>query len=83
MDFESIPKPVYERCKDKMNQLKSKRTGKSYTEKVNTNLTSGWCVHSKFAYGGLPDSLKLYRGNDCVERFVDYIEAEVRRLYEM
>ena len=47
-NFESILKSVDERCKDKMNQLKAKRKGKaSYTEKLNTHVSSGWCVYSK------------------------------------
>ena len=37
--------------------------------------------HNTFAYGEAPDSLKMYRGKDCVEKFVEYIEEEVRRLY--
>ena len=81
-DFESILKPMDERYKDKINQLKSKRKGESYTEKINTHVPSGWCVYSKFAYGDVPDPLKLYRGKDCVETFVEHIEAEVKRLYE-
>ena len=48
-DFESILKPVDERYKDQMNQLKTERKGKaSYTEKLNTHVPSGWCVYSKF-----------------------------------
>ena len=67
-----------------MNQLKNKRKGEaSYTEKINIHVPSGWCVYSKFAYGDVPDPLKLYRGKDCLERFVEYIEAEVKRLYEI
>ena len=31
----------------------------------------------------VPDPLKAYRGKDCVERFVDHIEAEVKRLYSL
>ena len=81
-DFESILKPMDERYKDKMNQLKRERTGNSYTEKVNRHVPSGWCVYSKFAYGDVPDPLKLYRGKDCVEKFVEHIEVEVKRLYE-
>ena len=82
-DFESILKPKDERYKDKIKQLKSKRTVKSYTEKINTHVPSGWCVHSKFEYGDIPDPIKLYRGKDCVETFVEYLEAEVKRLYDM
>ena len=83
-DFESILKPVDERYKDKMKKLKTERKGKtSYTEKINTHVPSGWCVHSKFAYGEVPDPLKLYHGKDCVYQFVDYVEKEVKRLYEL
>ena len=82
-DFESILKPVDERYKDRMNTMKTERKGKaSYTEKINTHVPSGWCVHSTFAYGDFPDPLKMYRGKDCVEKFVEYREKEVKRLYE-
>ena len=81
-DFESILKPVDERYKDKMNTMKAGRKGKApYTEKIITHILPGWCKHSTFAYGDVPDPLKLYRGKDCVERFVEYIEEEVKRLY--
>ena len=53
-----------------------------YTEKIKTHLPSGWCVHSTFAYGGIPDLLKKYRGKDCVEKFLERIEEEINRLYE-
>ena len=60
-DFESILKPVDERCRDKMNTMKTEEKGKaSYTEKINTHVPSGWCVHSTFAYGDVPDPLKMY-----------------------
>ena len=82
-DFESILKPVDERYKDRMNTMKTERKGKaSYTEKINTHVPSGWCVHNTFAYGDFPDPLKMYRGKDCVEKFVEYREKEVKRLYE-
>ena len=45
-------------------------------------MPSGWCVHSTFAYGDVPDPLKMYRGKDCVVKFVEYIKEEVKRLYE-
>ena len=81
-DFESILKPVDERYRDKMNKRKAERKGKApYTEKINTHVPSGWCVHSTFAYGDVPDSLKMHRGKDFVEKFVEYIEKEVKRLY--
>ena len=83
-DFESILKPVDERYRDKMNRLKAEREGKaSYTEKLNTHVPSGWSVYSKFAYGDVPDPMTDYRGEDCVEQFVDHVEKEVKRLYEL
>ena len=74
-DFESILKPVDERYRDKMNKMKTERKGKApYTEKINTHVPSGWCVHSTFVFGDVSDPLKMYRGKDCVEKFVGYIE---------
>ena len=67
-DFECILKPVDERNRDKMNRMNTKRKGKApYTEKINTHVPSGWCVHNTFAYGDVSDPLKMYRGKDCVE----------------
>ena len=58
-DFESIVKPVDERYKKKMNRMKTERKGKApYTEKISKHVPSGWCVHSTFAYGDVPDPLK-------------------------
>ena len=58
------------------------RKGKAlYTENKITHILSEWCVHSTFAYGDVSDPLKIQRGKDCVEKFVEYIE-EVKRLYE-
>ena len=60
-DFESILKPVNGRYRDKMNRTKAERKGKaSYTEKINRDVPLGWCVHSTFAYGDVPDPLKMY-----------------------
>ena len=74
-DFESILKPVDERYRDKMNRMKAGRKGKApYTEKINTHVPLGWCVHSTFAYGDVSNPLKMYRDKDCVEKFVEYIE---------
>ena len=81
-DFESILKPVDERYRDKMNIMKTERKGKaSYTEKINRHVPSGWCVHSTSAYGHVSDLLKMCRGKGCVEKFAEYIEEEVKRLY--
>ena len=82
-DFESILKPVDERHRHKMNTMKTERKGKApYTEKINTHVPLGWYAHSTFAYVDVSDPLKMYRGEDCVEKFVEYIEEEVKRLYE-
>ena len=83
-DFESILKPVEERYKDEMSRMKAERgVEASYTEKLNTHIPSGWCVYSKFAYGDVSDPMTDYRGKDCVERFVNHVEKEVKRLYEL
>ena len=61
-DFESILKPVDERYRDRMNTMKAGWKGKApYTEKINTHVPSGWCVHSTFAYGDVSDPLTLFR----------------------
>ena len=81
-DFESILKPVNWWYRDRMDTMKAERKGKApYTEKINRHVPSGWCVHSTFAYGDVPDPLKMYRGKDCVEKFVEYIQEEVKHLY--
>ena len=41
-----------------------------YTNEVNQHAPSGWCVHSKFAYGDVDNPLRLYRGKDCIETFL-------------
>ena len=82
-DFESILKPVDERYEEKMNRMKAKRNGKApYTEKINTHVPLGWCIHSTFIYGDASKPLKMYRGKDCVEKFVEYTEEDVKQLYE-
>ena len=82
-DFESVLKLVDERYGDRTNTMNTERKGNaSFTEKINTHVPSGWCVHSTFAYGDVSDPLKMYRGKECVERSVEYIEQEVNLLYE-
>ena len=74
-DFESILKPVDEKYTEKMNKMKTDRKGKTpYTEKINTHVPSGWCVHITFAYGDVPDPLKMYHSKDCVEKFIEHIK---------
>ena len=74
-DFESILKPVDEQHRKKMNRMKTDRKGKTpYTEKINTHVPSGWCVHSTFGYADVLDPLKICRGKDCVEKFIEHKE---------
>ena len=63
-DFESILEPI---------QGPNSEPTVPYTSDVNKHSPSGWCVYSKFAYGEVKDSLKLYRGKDCLDEFCDYI----------
>ena len=55
----------------------------SYTKEINQHVPSGFCMFSKFAYGKVENPLQLYRGEDCVEVFCNYIENEAMRLYHM
>ena len=41
-----------------------------YTEQINAHVLSGCCVHSTFAYGDVPDPLKMYHGTGWDENFV-------------
>ena len=65
-----------------MNRMKTERKGKApYTDKINKHVHLGWWVYSTFAYGDVPDPLKMYRGKEYVEKFIGHIEEEVKRLY--
>ena len=74
--FKGVLKPVVEQYKDRANQMKTE--GKS---KINTNVPSRWCVHDTFGYRDISDTLKMYCGKYCVEKFVEHIEDEVKRFY--
>ena len=66
-DFESILNPLDKQYREKVNKRKTERKGKIlYTEKINTHVPSGWCVHNTFAYGDVSDLLKMFRGKKCV-----------------
>ena len=73
-DFEAILRPVHGRDPD---------PNKPYTKKVNRHIPSGFCIYSKFAYGEVSTPLKLYRGEDCIHVFCNYVKKEARRLYHM
>ena len=74
-DFEAILRPVH--------GPPSPSPNKPYTEKVNQHIPSGFCIYSKFPYGEAKDLFKLYRGNDCIQVFCNYMKKEARRLYHM
>ena len=74
VDFEAILKPI---------QGPSPDPEEPYTSKVNQHIPSGWCVYSKFTSGEVKDPLRIYRGEDCVEKFCNHIKEEVHRLYHM
>ena len=64
-DFESILKPVDELYREKMNEMTTERKDNPlYTEKINTNVPTGWCIRNKVAYEDAPDPLKMYYGKD-------------------
>ena len=73
-DFEAILNPI---------QDPSPYPSKPYTKEVNQHIPSGFCIYSKFAYGEVENLLRLYRGEDCVEKFCDHIKEEAKRLYHM
>ena len=62
-DFESILEPM-----DPV-EPGSPNPNQPYTNQVNQHMPSGWCVHSKFAYGDVDNPLRTYRGKDCIETF--------------
>ena len=74
-DFDSILEP--------MGPVELGSSSQPYTNEVNQNMPSRWCVHSKFAYGDVDNPLRTYRGKDCIETFYNYIKGEARRLYHM
>ena len=71
-DFESILEPI---------QRVSNNSNISSTRGVNTRKPSGWCLHSKFAYGKVKNPMTQYRGSDCVERFCEKIISEAKTLH--
>ena len=73
-DFEANLEPI---------QATNPNPEESYTKKINKHIPSGFCVNSKFAYQKVKNPLKLYRGEDCVEVFHNYISNEAHRLYHM
>ena len=71
-DFESILEPI---------QGVKNDPNISSTRGLNSHKPSGWCLHSKFAYGKVKKPTTQYRGPDCVEKFCEKIISETKRLY--
>ena len=61
-DFEAILNPI---------QGPSPNASEPYTKEVNQYIPSGFCVCT---YGEVENPLELYRGEDCVEKFCEYIK---------
>ncbi|XP_057297643.1 uncharacterized protein LOC130628676 [Hydractinia symbiolongicarpus] len=68
-DFESLLILMKENARD------------TKTKKLNKHEPCGWTTYSTFAYGSVPDPLAVYRGEDCVKKFVDHLVDEVKRFY--
>ena len=68
-DFEAILKPI---------ESSEINPEESYTKVINQHIPSDFCIYSKFAYGKVENTLKLCRGEDCVDAFCDYIENEAK-----
>lgn len=61
VNFESILKPIDEQYREKMKKIKIKRKGNpAYTEKINTHVPGGWCVHSTSACRDVFDPVRIY-----------------------
>ena len=61
--------------------VKTEQEGKTpYTKKKQT-CTVWMCVHSTFACGDISGPLKMNRGKDFVEKFLQHAEGEVKQLY--
>ena len=64
-----------------MNTMKNERKGKvPYTEKLNKHIPSEWFVNTTFSYGDVPDPLKVNQVKGYIQKFVEYIEEEVKQL---
>ena len=65
---------------ENINQMIAWRKFKApYTEKINTHISYGCCVHRTIAYGYLLDPLKIYC-KVCVEKFVNNIGDKEKQL---
>ena len=80
-DLRHLIKPVSQQYWENIYQLETKRKGKMpCTEKINTHVTSGWCLHVTLSYGDVFDPLEMNYGIDCVETFIEHTEDGVMQL---
>ena len=70
-DFESILEPI---------QGLVNNPTISSTRCINNQISSAWCICSKFAYGKVENPLRLYRGKDCINWFCDHVSGEAHCL---
>ena len=73
----------FELILESMDPVEPGSPNQPYTNEVNQQASSGWCVYSKFAYGDVDNPLRTYRGKDCIETFCNYIKRKMHRLYYM
>ena len=71
-DFESILEPI---------QGLGNNPTISSMRGINNHIPSGWCIR-EFAYGKVENPLKLYHGEDCVQKFCDHMIGEACHLYQ-
>ena len=81
-DFEAILNPM-QGPSPAPSEPYTEGAGKAYTKEVNQHIPSRFCIYSKFAYGEVENPLRLYRGEDCVEEFYEYIKEDAKRLYHV
>ena len=53
---------------------------KSYTEKKNKHMPSGYSLFTKFLFDAAKNKLNCYRGKDCIERFCKDLTEHAMRI---
>ena len=71
-DFESILVPVHHGLND---------PNKSETVVITKHVPSSFCFRRKCTYDDRLSLTKLYRGEDCVQKFVSWIKEDVKLIY--
>ena len=68
-EFEAILRPI---------EGLSPNPEESYSKEINQHIPSGVCLNCTFAYGNVENPLKLYKGENCVKVFCDFVENGVK-----